>query len=174
MVSLIERDHRLSLPLRERGLKFLALSFLREILGSLPLRERGLKCFVRFALAWSLGVAPLAGAWVEIAQAQTFPPERPSLPLRERGLKCRSLCFSGARFPSLPLRERGLKFLSFPWPCRLSSSLPLRERGLKSISIARQRNAFAVAPLAGAWVEMSKTNNCSVALSRRSPCGSVG
>ena len=55
-----------SLPLRERGLKYLVslLSILRLL--SLPLRERGLKLFVKSQYYLALNVAPLAGAWIEI------------------------------------------------------------------------------------------------------------
>ena len=55
-----------SLPLRERGLKYLNRWLYCGRSESLPLRERGLK------LAYVVGdtlrklVAPLAGAWIEI------------------------------------------------------------------------------------------------------------
>ena len=56
---------------------------------------------------------------------------------------------------SLPLRERGLKF-----PRQLDNacflvSLPLRERGLKFYILDRCTIGCCVAPLAGAWIEIS-------------------
>ena len=142
---------------------------------SLPMRERGLKFVFSLALwvsyvaphagAWieigtSMGellrwmVAPHAGAWIEMPQGivQGSAP-RSSLPMRERGLKCkldlnRFLCNT-----SLPMRERGLKYSNYQlahdqlvaphagaWiEIELASgtrqqsmgSLPMRERGLK-------------------------------------------
>ena len=73
---------------------------------SLPLRERGLKSLVRSPYSGSPEVAPLAGAWIEIAWISFSVTAKPSLPLRERGLKylkqqsvahtrrCRSPCGS--------------------------------------------------------------------------------
>ena len=56
---------------------------------------------------------------------------------------------------SLPLWERGLKFFEVFALNILSASLPLWERGLK----LRKRTGFAacpsVAPLVGAWIEIS-------------------
>ena len=67
-----------SLPLRERGLK---LSCSRQSIScvvSLPLRERGLKSG-RFTYKYLCScVAPLAGAWIEIA----CPVSSPAFPSR--------------------------------------------------------------------------------------------
>ena len=52
-------------------------------------------------------------------------------------------------------------------------SLPLWERGLKSGSIRKFRHEHEVAPLVGAWIEISHTSTTGQTLSRRSPCGSV-
>ena len=65
----------MSLPLRERGLKFFKIYKLFYKKVSLPLRERGLK------------YAPLAGAWIEIYIIGCPVSLSMSLPLRERGLK---------------------------------------------------------------------------------------
>ena len=54
---------------------------------SLPLRERGLKFQLRSQKSLSGGVAPLAGAWIEIAGPDPSAYKYQSLPLRERGLK---------------------------------------------------------------------------------------
>ena len=78
----------LSLPSRERGLKYnpCGESFRTNL--SLPSRERGLKLDVSHA-SYPLGsVAPLAGAWIEIYQVYREPKvDTTSLPSRERGLK---------------------------------------------------------------------------------------
>ena len=56
----------LSLPSRERGLKYSWIILIGEHHGSLPSRERGLK-FNEFVEQLALDlVAPLAGAWIEI------------------------------------------------------------------------------------------------------------
>ena len=78
-------------------------------------------------------VAPLAGAWIEIAVV--------GINLRET--------------TSLPSRERGLKFPYFARKVATNrTSLPSRERGLKyCVDYILGRNHI-VAPLAGAWIEI--------------------
>ena len=73
-----------SLPVRERGLKYVG-GLLQIHLGwSLPVRERGLKFLAMPGFSGYCGVAPCAGAWVEIPQTAG-----------ESGQKrCRSLCGS--------------------------------------------------------------------------------
>ena len=78
-------------------------------------------------------VAPLAGAWIEI---------------RFRILQIISAT-------SLPLRERGLKFSQAIDIVVIVLSLPLRERGLKCVALRDLCLLVRVAPLAGAWIEMS-------------------
>ena len=56
-----------SLPSRERGLKFVYLHAETVVLASLPSRERGLKSHVVGVRLYRTRVAPLAGAWIEIA-----------------------------------------------------------------------------------------------------------
>ena len=82
----------MSLPLRERGLKFRSFDISTEIIAvapfagawiemltfvgitaspsSLPLRERGLKFYGSFKMSGMRPVAPFAGAWIEICQAE--------------------------------------------------------------------------------------------------------
>ena len=56
-------------------------------------------------------VAPSAGAWIEIPKKRDILiPERKSLPPRERGLKSLYLYTQILQYLSLPPRERGLKF----------------------------------------------------------------
>ena len=78
----------LSLPLRERGLKSIRPGSMPRLTLSLPLRERGLKLQPGCRCSSSPRVAPLAGAWIEMAGIEVNCPElETSLPLRERGLK---------------------------------------------------------------------------------------
>ena len=59
-----------------------------ESLLSLPSRERGLKFRASYLENMQFRVAPLAGAWIEIASlAGSSIVPLPSLPSRERGLK---------------------------------------------------------------------------------------
>ena len=57
----------LSLPSRERGLKFVMYYGLLQYKESLPSRERGLKCLIHSLFYLLNYVAPFAGAWIEIA-----------------------------------------------------------------------------------------------------------
>ena len=99
---------------------------------SLPSRERGLKSMLILGFRFGWGVAPFAGAWIEILQISRMKANTLSLPSRERGLKF----FYGEHGeqvePSLPSRERGLKFMRLEEFTIMLESLPSRERGLKS------------------------------------------
>ncbi len=77
----------MSLPMRERGLKYLLTVRDRRQLMSLPMRERGLKCQLNRHCNDAI-VAPHAGAWIEIsADVRHMNSSATSLPMRERGLK---------------------------------------------------------------------------------------
>ena len=76
-----------SLPSRERGLKFNRIIQVQKILSSLPSRERGLKFTESLVYYVPLIVAPLAGARIEIAYLGCSIDYLASLPSRERGLK---------------------------------------------------------------------------------------
>ena len=101
---------------------------------SLPSRERGLKfiCSLSF-ISCGLYVAPLAGAWIEIMDAIDQ--------IHQLG-------------KSLPSRERGLKYCDDITNGEQTVSLPSRERGLKSCDKFCVAVIPAVAPLAGAWIEI--------------------
>ena len=62
----IRGSHKLSLPSRERGLKFTRGCPRGCDFWSLPSRERGLKYYVRERNVRHRVVAPLAGAWIEM------------------------------------------------------------------------------------------------------------
>ena len=80
-----------------------------------------------------IAVAPLVGAWIEIPQQVYLEHLTWSLPSWERGLKyaCRT-----------------------PPSCR-GKSLPSWERGLKYVAEGRRACESAVAPLVGAWIEIT-------------------
>ena len=78
-------------------------------------------------------VAPHAGAWIEITG---------------------STCYSGTAL-SLPMRERGLKYWNTAKLEGHFVSLPMRERGLKYCRTVHGQARTAVAPHAGAWIEIS-------------------
>ena len=99
----------LSLPSRERGLKFEECPENYARCESLPSRERGLKFFLVLLWMNMQKVAPFAGAWIEIERHSQVHELLPSLPSRERGLKYSGECYKIAYRSSLPSRERGLK-----------------------------------------------------------------
>ena len=116
---------------------------------SLPSRERGLKLNKAISvLKWEL----------------------PSLPSRERGLKF-NLILGKKISPrqSLPSRERGLKSQEKKRFTDRSKSLPSRERGLKFFGLSSHYTASHVAPLAGAWIEISSVIGLSSIYSRSLP-----
>ena len=118
---------------------------------SLPSRERGLKFPLISKYMREMQVAPLAGAWIEILSA----------------------CISIAGFLSLPSRERGLKLCVAPDQMLNLASLPSRERGLKSGYVQCNDPCREVAPLAGAWIEITIEMRPLGTDKRRSPRGSV-
>ena len=81
-----------------------------------------------------------------------------SLPSWERGLKYDCAGNYGVWLQSLPSWERGLKSVSKYSTTRNLGSLPSWERGLKSAEYEKLSEDRVVAPLVGAWIEMS----CSV------------
>ena len=79
--------HHMSLPSRERGLKFVKYVKLWYHHRSLPSRERGLKYISIYINSNTETVAPLAGARIEIKNHHNPYNQTVSLPSRERGLK---------------------------------------------------------------------------------------
>ena len=98
---------------------------------SLPTRERGLKFYRKDNRVIALDVAPHAGARIEINSLGSLRPSQKSLPTRERGLKSNLSVAYAVAYRSLPTRERGLKFLRSFLMRIVLQSLPTRERGLK-------------------------------------------
>ena len=97
-----------------------------------------------------------------------------SLPSRERGLKSQHVILSPMlRSLSLPSRERGLKWREIPAERPACWSLPSRERGLKYRAADAEIAVRVVAPLAGAWIEISSGSLLDHSRRCRSPRGSV-
>ena len=77
---------------------------------SLPSRERGLKFPLQEFYQKFSNVAPFAGAWIEITFSNSLVfAFALSLPSRERGLKFSTSLSYVLFIESLPSRERGLK-----------------------------------------------------------------
>ena len=79
-----------------------------------------------------IAVAPLTGAWIEIAKNTAQSQEFASLPSRERGLKCSKLGLTQVQFAVAPLTGAWIEIGKQP-PMRLG---------------------YSVAPLTGAWIEI--------------------
>ena len=82
--------------------------------------------------AVAVGVAPLAGAWIEIAQIGGVNMAETVAPLAGAWIEILNDFKSNIYNPSLPSRERGLKYIKY-----------------SAVS-----NPTSVAPLAGAWIEI--------------------
>ncbi len=103
-----------------------------------------------------MGVAPHAGAWIEINLYAVLWQGKGSLPTRERGLKCKSLLDYKGRRLSLPTRERGLKY-SYDTPIikKTAAVAPHAGAWIEMIARANRHTVHVVAPHAGAWIEIS-------------------
>ena len=97
------------------------------------------------------GVAPLAGAWIEMGEVEK----------NRRVVSVAPLAGAWIEICGLLRRRKNRK------------SLPSRERGLKSGYFQPRRLSCIVAPLAGAWIEISLHSAFRSAQFRRSPRGSV-
>ena len=81
-------------------------------------------------------------------------PGHASLPMRERGLKYQQPLLRWVNYKSLPMRERGLKYRAISIR-HLYAVAPYAGAWIE-IDLARQElNRLNVAPYAGAWIEMS-------------------
>ena len=125
----------MSLPSRERGLKWQADRQGQGARQSLPSRERGLKS-VRRGLRL---------------------PGLVSLPSRERGLKYSLSYRYGPYDLSLPSRERGLKWCGMAIMAILLLVAPFTGAWIEIIKGHIWIWDGAVAPFTGAWIEISST-----------------
>ena len=148
----------MSLPSRERGLKYRLYLIIHLRVKSLPSRERGLKCDIGFLKWASQQVAPFAGAWIEIVLFGNCCRVLRVAPFAGAWIEISSSHALTPVFASLPSRERGLKLLPLMQSNQRQESLPSRERGLKY----KVRYVLVilndVAPFAGAWIEICDTH----------------
>ena len=104
---------------------------------SLPSRERGLKFAVQAPIAALVCVAPFAGAWIEIAMVSRSVTLRPSLPSRERGLKSTAVDPETNDLYVAPFAGAWIEIdMGQLCPLHQTVSLPSRECGLKFSSVA--------------------------------------
>ena len=101
---------------------------------SLPSRERGLKFAEAMQDGLVSGVAPLAGAWIEMGEV-------------EKNRRVVSVA---------PLAGAWIELCGLLRLLNIRYSLPSRERGLILIFFFRLPQSFLVAPLAGAWIEIQE------------------
>ena len=119
-------------------------------------------------------VAPLVGAWIEISdpfRSRCDPVK--SLPSWERGLKYHRSIFKSSSHWSLPSWERGLKSTAAMVHAFDTESLPSWERGLKYLHSFSMDTGSIVAPLVGAWIEITDRQVIFADGYSRSPRGSV-
>ena len=106
-------------------------------------------------------VAPLVGAWIEIINSYKQIASPTVAPLVGAWIEIEDL------FPVYDTYGRSprgsVDWNSYMWNGMFQgkSSLPSWERGLKSFSASLSRNENTVAPLVGAWIEISSTKACS-------------
>ena len=101
-----------------------------------------------------IDVAPLAGAWIEILYMHCMCRGDPSLPSRERGLKSQTL------LPTLTVRrrsprgsvDRNTQPICFILALYVA---PLAGAWIEISSAHQRHRRKCVAPLAGAWIEIS-------------------
>ena len=77
----LQLQNHLSLPSRERGLKFLNIYFIKMLVIVAPLAGAWIEIAIGKALKLDQAVAPLAGAWIEIAVTCTPHSTTPVAPL---------------------------------------------------------------------------------------------
>ena len=93
--------------------------------------ERGLKYYAYVAFKWSEVVAPLVGAWIEIANKGTIDWDNVVAPLVGAWIEIYTPINHNLGLPSLLSWERGLKLLILSIYGLLDMSLLSWERGLK-------------------------------------------
>ena len=120
-----------------------------------PTRVRGLKSLVAQLLQSHVGVAPHAGAWIEILRCSLKYSAMLVAPHAGAWIEILWLIIGGFAALSHPTRVRGLKFPYLTQVFYHTWSHPTRVRGLKSFPAPLRGRVRAVAPHAGAWIEIS-------------------
>ena len=138
-----------------------------------PLVGAWIEIGFRLYLSCSIGVAPLVGAWIEMMLSPKRFPEPVVAPLVGAWIEISKGMSASEWIKSLPSWERGLKFKGEAVGNNHCRSLPSWERGLKSKAMYTQLERFKVAPLVGAWIEISDVRLRTPASGSRSPRGSV-
>ena len=100
----------MSLPSRERGLKFEEYSKKGGRIAVAPLAGAWIEMLIEWILQKMLRVAPLAGAWIEIAIADPLTNMRSVAPLAGAWIEISGKGAAALTITSLPSRERGLKY----------------------------------------------------------------
>ena len=102
-------------------------------------------------------VAPLVGAWIEIAKRRWIYAEAYVAPLVGAWIEIPLCCLQKAGMESLPSWERGLKSaISIP-PSNFRAVAPLVGAWIEISMTAIWPTRRSVAPLVGAWIEIFKT-----------------
>ena len=126
---------------------------------SLPSWERGLKCKWLIKTGWTIEVAPLVGAWIEIKIAHRRAAAVSVAPLVGAWIeicKCGNTTLANR---SLPSWERGLKLTSSMLDVLDLVVAPLVGAWIEIPTVAASVPNSSVAPLVGAWIEIP----CSLA-----------
>ena len=144
----------MSLPSRERGLKCSRSPPNRSDDESLPSRERGLKSNYDVTISKKPDVAPLAGAWIEMAKAVITQEGRPSLPSRERGLKWLCRRIRTGNHEVAPLAGAWIEIADRKEDVKAIHVAPLAGAWIEIAVSPSKPQTFRVAPLAGAWIEI--------------------
>ena len=138
-----------------------------------PLVGAWIEIGFRLYLSCSIGVAPLVGAWIEMMLSPKRFPEPVVAPLVGAWIEISKGMSASEWIKSLPSWERGLKYQIHINASVQLRSLPSWERGLKSRGSNRGLTCLRVAPLVGAWIEISDVRLRTPASGSRSPRGSV-
>ena len=154
----VKTSNDLSLPSRERGLKYAYNVKNTAQATSLPSRERGLKYYNcrykqrnlyisrRGSVDWNKRIPYVLGRVVS--------------PSRERGIEISILSKGILLVTSLPSRERGLKYVLNILRCTVNWVALLAGAWIEILYVCNVTYHNLVAPLAGAWIEMLYPVGC--------------
>ena len=141
---------------------------------SLPSRERGLKYTKLNQSEGRKQVAPLAGAWIEISFSYDIFCWRHVAPLAGAWIEIDATGgYAAACRKSLPSRERGLKSMQKRSNKQPILVAPLAGAWIEIVVTEYQYEQNNVAPLAGAWIEIKSSGPPRSSWFGRSPRGSV-
>ena len=113
MVSGMGASNLLSLPSRERGLKFAGDLDGLAVRQVAPFTGAWIEIWREHGYSLSVMVAPFTGAWIEMASCSRLSSAASSLPSRERGLKSNHFCAHLCRPKVAPFTGAWIEILSF-------------------------------------------------------------